>query len=198
MTVRIHAEVDFALSWVVDETMERASHAVVDDGRVWLIDPVADEQALERAAALGEPAGVVQLLDRHERDGAAVAQRLGVPLLPLPGVLAGSPFEVVPLIDRRWWHEVALWWPARRTLIVPEAVGTGGYFTFGRGAVGVHPMLRLTPPNRLRGCAPEHLLVGHGPPLHREVTAELYGALDRSRRDIPHGLVRLPRMLRQG
>ena len=47
-------------------------------------------------AALGEPAGVVQLLDRHNRDCAAVAAELGVPHLVVPDAVPDSPFEAIP------------------------------------------------------------------------------------------------------
>ena len=89
MTARV-IEHDLGLTWVVEELMERASHALVDDGRVWLIDPVADDAALARAAALGEPAGVVRLLDRHGRDCDALAESLGVPLYSLPETMSAS------------------------------------------------------------------------------------------------------------
>ena len=59
--------------------MARSAHALRDGDRVWLVDPYEDAEALERAAALGAPAGVLQLLDRHDRDCAALAARLGVP-----------------------------------------------------------------------------------------------------------------------
>jgi hypothetical protein len=45
---------------------------------VWLVDPVDVPEAIERARSLGEPAAVLQLLDRHGRGCAAVAERLGV------------------------------------------------------------------------------------------------------------------------
>ena len=79
--VRFVDEIGFAFGWIAPEPrfMQRASHAIAADGRVWLIDPVADEGALGRARELGEPAGVVQLLDRHGRDCRAVAEQLGVP-----------------------------------------------------------------------------------------------------------------------
>ena len=35
-------EHDLGISWVMDEPMERGSHAIVAGGRVWLVDPVAD------------------------------------------------------------------------------------------------------------------------------------------------------------
>jgi hypothetical protein len=177
---------ELGVTWVLDETMERASHALAHEGRVWLVDPVADGEGLEHALALGRPAAVIQLLDRHNRDGAALAARLGVPLLRLPEAVPDSPFEVLPVLDLPRWHERGLWWAAKRALVVPEAVGTGRYFAVGRGPVGVHPILRLRPPKGLGGRAPEHLLVGHGPPLHGAGTAAaLDGALRRSVRDVP-------------
>ncbi|WP_210495873.1 hypothetical protein [Patulibacter sp. SYSU D01012] len=197
MSVRLHDDAPHALTWVVREPMARASHALVDDGRVWLVDPVADDEALERAAALGEPVGVLQLLDRHNRDAAAVARRFGVPLVRLPGVLGGTPFEVLPVVDRRWWREVALWWPERRLLLVPEALGTVPYFTLGQGPVGVHPALRATPPTLLRGFAPERLLVGHGGPVGEDAAGAVVRALAHPRRDVLAGLRRLPGLLRR-
>jgi len=196
MEARIAGEFEHGFTWVVEERMERASHALVDRGRVWLIDPVAWEPALERAAALGEPAGVLQLLDRHGRDGEAVARRLGVPLTRLPRELPGTPLEPQRLIDRGWWREVVLWWPQARVLVVPEAVGTARYFALGR-RLGVHPLLRLTPPFSLRSHRPEHLLVGHGPSLHDGAAAALEVALHHARGDIVRGAAMLPELLKR-
>jgi hypothetical protein len=184
-------------SWLVDEAATRTSHALVADGRVWLIDPVDWPKAIERARDLGEPAAVLQLLDRHNRDCARVAARLGVPHLLAPAVVPDSPFEVVEL--KRWkrWQEIALWWPEERALVVAEAVGTNRFFTGGRSAVGVHLLLRLTPPKVLAGFEPEHLLVGHGEGLHgTETSAALHEAIRRSRRDLPSVLFHLPRAAR--
>lgn len=197
MEARISNEFDAGFTWVVDEQMERASHALAIDGRVWLVDPVAWEPALERAAALGEPAGVVQLLDRHRRDCAAIAHRLGVQLHVGPDALPGTPLEPQRLIDRPWWHETVLWWPEQELLVVPEAVGTAGYFALGR-PLGVHPMLRLTPPFSLRQYAPRSILVGHGPSLHEDATAALNGALQHARSDVPRGIAKLPGLFKRG
>lgn len=142
------------ITWHETNAMARAAHAVVDGETVWLIDPFEDPAALEAAAALGQPAGVIQLLDRHQRDGETIANRLGVPLMRLPKALPGTPFEVVSVVARPWWREIALWWPAQRTLIVAEAIGTGPLFGLGRRA-GVHPMLRRPAPvliGALRRC----------------------------------------------
>jgi hypothetical protein len=193
---RIDERTGFSVTWTLDEPMARASHALAADGRVWLVDPVDWAPALERVAALGEPAGVLQLLDRHNRDAAAIAARLGVPHLKLPATLPDTPFSTISLVDRPWWRESALWWTERRLLLVPEAIGTAPYFTLDHGAAGVHPMLRAVPPSKLRGLAPDHLLVGHGPPLHEGAAEALATALDRSRSDLPRLLTRLPALVK--
>jgi hypothetical protein len=183
------------ISWCESGMMPRAAHAVVDDGRVWLIDPFADGPGLAAAAELGEPAAVIQLLDRHQRDGESIAADLGVPLLRLPETVAHSPFEVISVVSRPKWQEIALWWAAQRTLIVAEAIGTAPLFALGRGA-GVHPLLRVLPPrSALGGYAPQRLLVGHGPPLDTDAAAALDTALARARGDIPRLLTRLPQAL---
>lgn len=196
MDGRFTGDTPHALTWTIDDAMQRSSHALVDDGRVWIVDPVGWEPALERVEALGEAVAVIQLLDRHGRDGEAVARRLGVPFLPLPGALHNTPFRVVRLTQRRWWREVGIWWNAKRTLVVPEAVGTAPSFAVGEGRVGVHPMLRLTPPERLLDHQPEDLLVGHGPPVVGGATEAIRTAVEHSRSDVPQLLKKLPGMLR--
>ena len=195
--VEIH-EHAAGLTWVLSgEPMGRASHALAADGRVWLVDPVDEPAPLARAAALGELAGVIQLLDRHNRDCAAIAQRLGVTLARLPAALPETPFESISVVDVPKWREVALWWPETRTLVVPEAVGTGEAFAVGDGSVGVHPLLRLFGVKRLRQSEPELLLVGHGPPIvGSEATVALREALARSRSDLPRFVAKLPALVR--
>jgi hypothetical protein len=168
-------------SWIVEESMTRTSHALAAGGKVWLVDPVDWPEAIERARSLGRPAGVIQLLDRHERDSANLAARLQVPILAIPRSLPETPFEVVEVRRSRHWHEVALWWPERRTLVVAEALGTNPFFRTGADCVGVHPVLKLSPPRMLGAFDPEHLLVGHGAGLHGPETAAVRKALSRSR-----------------
>jgi len=193
---RLHTGLEGALSWVLDEPMARTSHALCDGGKVWLVDPVDWAPAMEAVASLGEPVAVLQLLDRHNRDNTEIAARLGVPVLRNPLDIPDAPFSPVPLIDRRWWHETVVWWSARQLLVVPEAVGSAPAFAVGPGKLGVHPMLRLRPPSRLRSFAPEHLLPGHGDPVHGDAAAELRAALDRTRRDVPALVRRLPGLIR--
>lgn len=180
-------------SWIVAEPMTRTSHALAADGKVWLVDPVDWPDAIDRALALGEPAGVLQLLDRHNRDCAALAERLGVLHLVAPDEVPGSPFECIAVKRMKRWRETALWWPETRTLVVAEAVGTNAFYTGGKAPVGIHLLLRLTPPKVLASYEPDRLLVSHGEGVQGAAAAtELTHALRHSRRDLPQVLVRLP------
>jgi hypothetical protein len=194
-----HAAVEehaLGLTWIVPEPMERALHALVDDGRVWFVDPL-DDPGLAEATKLGEPAAVLQLLDRHNRDCVAIAARLGVPHLKVPDAVPDSPFEAIAAVRVPGWKETALWWPARRALVVAEALAANPMHTGGRQRVGVHLFLRAWPPGVLRRYEPEHLLLGHGRGSHGpQAAAELQGAYARARRDIPRVLLGLPGALR--
>ena len=179
--------------WIVDEAITRTSHALAADGKVWFVDALDWPEAIDRALELGEPAGVVQLLDRHDRDCAALAARLGVPHVVVPDELPGSPFTFVPVMRRRRWRESALWWPARRTLVVADALATNRFYTAGKAPIGVHLLLRLTPPRALTAYEPERILVGHGEGVHGpKASTALRDAIDQSRRRLPGVLLRLP------
>lgn len=183
--MRLVDELEFAVGWIAPEPrfMQRASHAIAAGGGVWLVDPVAEPGALERVRALGEPVGVVQLLDRHGRDCASVAAELGVPHHEVPDAApAGAPFEVMPVLARKRWHEVALWFPAEETLVCADAVGTAPYYRARSERLGVSPLLRLTPPRSLLRVAPLHVLVGHGAGVHEDAAAALRDAVTGARR----------------
>ena len=188
MEVRFVDEVGFGFGWISPEPafMQRCSHAFVAGGKVWLVDPVLGDGVLARIGGLGEPGGVLQLLDRHGRDCAAIAQQLGVPHHVVPEASpAGAPFEVVPLLRRRRWHEVALWFPELRLLVCADAVGTAPYYRAPAERLAVSPLLRLTPPRALLDYEPEHLLVGHGAGIHDGATGALREAVTHARRRLP-------------
>ena len=154
--------------------MERASHALTVDGRTWLIDPVDNA----RIDQLGQAAGVLQLLDRHNRDCAAVAQRLGVehhvlPHTPIP------PFVFIPIAR----NEVALWWEDKRLLVCGDALGTARYYRAGNERLAVHPLRRLRPPRF--DVQPDVILCGHGPGIFEGADSALREAIRTSRRRIP-------------
>jgi len=183
MTMRFCDDLDsLGFSWIADDAMTRTSHALVSEGRVWLVDPLDWPEAIARAQSLGRVEAILQLLDRHGRDSARLASRLGVPHLVAPAALPGTPLEVVEI--RRWrrWQEIALWWPAARALVAADALGTNPFFTVGDDRIGVHGLLKPTPPRRLAAFDPVHILVGHGEGLHgAEATVQLRRALSRSR-----------------
>lgn len=185
-------------SWTQSESMARGSHALVHDGRAWLVDPVDSADDVERAIGGNEPAGVIQLLDRHNRDSAAIAERLDVPHLRLPTELPGAPFTAFSIINNRLWREVGLWWPERGALVVAEALGTNKFLAVADTGIAVHPGLRLTPPGALRKYTEvEHLLPGHGQPVHApDVGDRIQLALDKSRSDLPRTLTRIPSMIK--
>ena len=167
------------------------------DGRVWLIDPIEGEGVEERIRGLGEPAGVLQLLDRHQRACGAFAARLGVPLHVVPVGLPETPFEVRPVLRSRLWAEIALWWPERRILVCGDVLGTIQFFRAGDEPAGLHPFLRLKRPRALAGLGVEHLLVGHGEGIHGEDAGRaVEEALRTGRRRIPRWLKGLRRALR--
>ncbi|HKC22275.1 MAG TPA: hypothetical protein VKB64_07155 [Gaiellaceae bacterium] len=166
------------VEWVEGEFLERSSHALLTAQDTWLVDPVDNPRVDELQSVVG----VLQLLDRHNRDCAGIAERLGVrhvvlPRTPIP------PFAFIS-ISR---HEVALWWGDERVLVCGDALGTARYFRAGDERLAVHPLLRLRPP-RL-DVHPDVILCGHGPGVFADADAVLREALRTSRRRIPQQFV---------
>jgi glyoxylase-like metal-dependent hydrolase (beta-lactamase superfamily II) len=185
-------EFEHGFGWTEPGFLERTSHALVASDGVWLIDPIAADGLEERIRDTGRPAGVIQLLDRHARDCAALADRLGVPLhvVPFAGI-QGAPFSFRRVVRLPGWREVALWWPKGRVFVCADALGTAAYFRAPGERLGVHPFLRLVPPRAMaRALTPSHVLCGHGEGIHGEEAAlHLEKALATSRRRIPRWLV---------
>ncbi|WP_434522260.1 hypothetical protein [Halorubrum sp. AS12] len=204
---------DGGVGWIAypDEAMERASHAFAvaneetDADDVWVVDPVDAPGVDDLLDELGTVAGVVVGLDRHVRDSGELAERHGVPVyVPewMSGVaeelgpdvdierfgsrLADTGFEAIRIRDSSLppWQEVGLF--DGETLIVPESLGTGSFFRGDRERLGVHPVLRLTPPTTaLSGLDPERVLVGHGVGVHERAAVAVEDALSNSRGKAP-------------
>jgi hypothetical protein len=186
--VNVCDELDVGVGWIRSEFLERCSHALAVDGRVWLVDPLDGEGVEERVRALGEPAGVIQLLDRHARDCRTLAARLGIPHHEVPRApVPGAPFELRVVRNGRAWREVALWWPERRVLVCADALGTARYFRVRGERLAVHPLLRPLPPRAaFEGLTPEHVLCGHGEGVHGDAAEPaLREALATARQRIP-------------
>ena len=214
--LNVIARTDDSVSWQLagHGMLECVSHAVRDDdGRVWIFDPLSGAGLDAIVAELGGlVAGVVVLLDRHLRDAPAVAARLGVDLWFPQGrcrqelppqtrrydtKIDGCPFEFLVVRQKeRAWLERAAWLPARRLLVVAEAVGTVGYYLVGRDIpLAVHPMSRIAPPKMLCGLGPDRVLVGHGPPVERHASIALETAIADGRRGIPRLLTHTPGLM---
>jgi hypothetical protein len=184
-------EFDAGFGWLVeDEFMERCSHALLAEGRTWLIDPVD----APRARDVTDVAGVIQLLDRHNRDCASLASRFGVPHQVVPQERLG-PFEFLPVRLKRRWREVALWWPERRVLVCADALGTARYYRAGDERLAVHPLLRLRPPRF--EVEPDVILCGHGRGVFDDAPGALREALKTSRRRFPKQFVSAVRAWRR-
>jgi hypothetical protein len=194
MQLRFIDEFEHGFGWHREgERLRRTSHAVRAGEKVWLMDVVDGPGLDERIRALGEPAAVVQLIDRHKRDCAAVAERLGIALHVTPFTdVPRVPFVVLPIARRMLWREIALWFPGERVLVCGDALGSLGYFRARGEPFGVHPLLRLAPPRRaLGGIEPEHILFGHGEGVHGpEAAPALREALATARRRVPRALLR--------
>lgn len=189
-----------SVGWMAhpSEKMQRASHAVVSDEEVWVIDPVDVEGLDDLLAEYGSVAGVVILLDRHKRDCAAVANRHDVSVW-IPGFMTGvaddidasierfenalgnSGFRLHEVVNNSFWQEGALYNEESGVLVVPESVGTSEYFRTGNRVLGVHPLRRLTPPTALADLEPERIHVGHGRGVHEDATRALRKAITGSR-----------------
>jgi len=185
------------VGWIAypDETMQRASHAVVSAEGLWVIDPVDAAGLDDLLAEYGDVAGVVVLLDRHERDAAAVASRHDVPVyvpawmsgvaedlaVPVERVEDGvGEFALDRLVDNPFWQEAALF--DGETLVVPESLGTASYFRAPGERLGVHPMRRALPPQSVTSYDADRLRVGHGEGLAADVRPAIRDAVDGARR----------------
>lgn len=193
-------EFDGGFGWLAypDEEMQRASHALETDDGTFLVDPV-DADGLDDALAerVDDVAGVVVLLDRHERDAKPLAERHGVPIYVPAGVsrefgsrtrqfnetLPGTAYNVVEVVDWPGWYEAAL--SDGETLVVPESLGTADYFCTSAERLGVHPVVRLFPPKDLLDLRPDRLLVGHGEGILSGATGAIRTAIGGARANAP-------------
>jgi len=195
---------DGGVGWIAhpDERMQRASHALATEAGVYVVDPVDAAGVDDLLAEFGEVAGVVVLLDRHERDAAAVARRHDVPVY-VPEIMRGvaddfdAPAEVFDrtlgdtgytaheVVNNPLWRETALYSEDDGVLVVPEAIGTSEYFRTAGERLGVHPALRLFPPKSLRRFDPDRVLVGHGPGVHEDAARALDEAVAGARGGAP-------------
>lgn len=193
---------DGGAGWLAhpDERMRRASHLLASGGEVWLVDPVDADGVDELIAEFGDLTGVAVLLNRHKRDAGAIARRhdvpvaipewmtgvaskLAVPVERVDRTLGETGYELHTVVDTIGWQEAGLY--DGGTLYVPEALGTADYYRAPGESLGVHPALRLTPPNGLGEFDADRLLVGHGRGIDADAGAAIARSLDGARRNAP-------------
>lgn len=184
------------ISWIAypDERGQRASHALLTEAGIWIVDPVDADGLDERLAQLGEVAGVLIIHDRHTRDASEVARRhdvavhvpdwmnlvlkkLDTPAESVGSDLPGTNYTIHRLIDTEDWEEAILIDETTNTMIVPEALSTLSSFQVNDNALGVHPALD-EPPRRLMDWNPDRILVGHGNSIHSEADTKIEEALE--------------------
>lgn len=191
------------LTWMAHPTeeMQRASHALVSDEGVWLVDPLDAAGLDEVLAPLGPVAGVVVLTNSHGRHADRVARRHDVavyvpdcfdrdahpvagfeaPVEPIADRLADTGFELVWEKDASGWKEGALYHSERRTLVIPDTLMTS-LFVDSAADLGVFPFFQLSPPRAALGDLDvDRVLVGHGEPVVEDARAALEDALDTTR-----------------
>lgn len=200
---------DGGVGWLAhpEEAMERASHALVEDGDVWLVDPVDAKGLDDRLAEMGRVRGVVVLYHYHRRDASAIAARHDVPVLLPAGMTKLSEDDVAAPVRRfegrlddtgyylravttsRLWQEWALF--DGETLVVGESVGTADYFLAPGERLGVSLVRRAMPPGGpLTDLEPERVLCGHGEGVFADAAGELQRALAEARRTAPRMYLR--------
>lgn len=204
------------LSWVAhpDEEMHRTSHALVEDGDVWLVDPVDGTDLDDILADLGTVAGVTVLTNSHGRNAEAIARRhdvaihvpscfteksrdFAVPVRPYDDRLDDTDYRIVWEHAGGGWQEAMLYNPHRRTLVVADALMTS-LFARREGRLELFPMFKLSPPRtELADLDIDRLLLGHGPPVLDDPERAIAQALDVSRTQAITGVLRsLPTFLR--
>jgi hypothetical protein len=174
----------------------------VVEGRVWLIDPLRSEGIEKEIAALGKPAGLISTVGWHDRDVDWFAALYGVPVFvgrhvrnvlfrtPVQRVdrlVPGTPFELINTSMRGlmgWWTECAVWWPEEGVLVTGDCVGCAPYFVREGERLGVHPIVRLSPPVRLKAIRPRRVFVGHGESVHDGAAEALERAVRTARSDM--------------
>lgn len=190
-----------------DETGERASHAIVTDDGLWLVDPVDAEGVDGLLTEYGDVAGVAVLSNYHARDAdafanrhdvsvhvprgmARVEERVDAPVERTDAVLGSAGFDTVAVEPLSLYEAVVAYRPADGTLIVPDLLSSGSGYPVGDERVGVMLGSRLFPPREVfADVEPERILFGHGRGVFGAADEALDDALDGARRRLPRALV---------
>ena len=114
-----------------------------------------------------------------------VAGDLDAPTTALSELVDDSSYGVRRVIDNPFWQEAALYDESAAVLVLPEVFGTVEYYRAPEEELGVHPMLRFTPPKKLKRLDVDRLLVGHGEGIAADADDLMRTALRRSLSNAP-------------
>lgn len=196
------------VGWIAhpDEEGERASHAIVGDDGVWIIDPVDAPGIDEMVAEFGDVVGVVVLSSYHARDAGQIAARHGVsvhvpqwmdripervdsPVEVADDVLRDAGFETFHVEPLSLYQEAIAYREADGTLVVPDLLSSGSGYPVGGERIGLMLGLRPFPPRDLfEGVEPQRILFGHGEGVFRDAAEALDTALVGARKRFPRAL----------
>ena len=153
-------EWDLGVGWLAhpEERGMRASHAVVFDDGVWIIDPLDAPGIDEHIVALGEVVGVAVLSSMHARDAHHFGDRYDVPVYvpdgmdglsngldtPHPRYLDEFPARGVRILARHpfpGFDEANLFHEPTQTLYIGDSLGTTPWHTVGQETLGAQALL---------------------------------------------------------
>jgi len=171
--------------WIAktEENMKRTSHAFAEDG-VYLVDPLDAENLDNKISEFGKVKGIVILFGRHVRDSEKLAERYDCPVFvperfereldadirKISDKIPGTDWEIHTVVDSRISKEAALYHRETSTLIVADSLGTAKHLR-GRGEkLGMSPLYRFNPPQKLLDFEPERIFCGHGKGITENAT----------------------------
>ena len=187
--------------WIAkpEEKMQRTSHALVENGDVYLVDPLDAENLDQKIDEYGDVEGIILLFDRHERDSVNLAEKYGCPIFvsecfersldaevkEISDNVPGTDWEIHQVIDSMTGKEAALYNTENKTLIVADALGTTNHMR-GRGEkLGMNPLYRLRPPVKLLEFEPERIFCGHGEGIQENASEMMKETLENGRLKAP-------------
>lgn len=185
--------------WIAkpEENMRRTSHAFVDNG-VYLVDPVDAKNLDQKLDERGEVKGIVILFGRHVRDSEKLAERhdchiyvpewfereLNAEVEKISNSVPGTDWEIQTVVDSRISKEAALYHKKTKTLLVADSLGTANHLR-GRGEkLGMSPLYRINPPQKLLDFEPERIFCGHGKGIEHEATETMEETISKGRRKL--------------
>ena len=196
------------VGWIAypEEEGKRASHTIVGEDGVWIIDPLDAPGIDELIAEYGDVKGVAVLSSYHSRDADQIAnrhevsvhipqwmnrvpERVDAPIKRETEVLGGAGFETFHVEPLSMYQGAIAYREEDGTLIVPDLLSSGSSYPVGDERIGLMLGVRPFPPRDLfEGIEPERILFGHGEGVFQDAGEALDAALTGARKRFPRAL----------